>query len=125
MPGGDVIGREPELGLVSAFLDRSVERPAGFVIEGEPGIGKSTLWFTAVVAARERGLRVVQDTENVKSLKCRSRSRVSVVLPAPEGEQMINSNKSEPGSSIATTSPTVYRELFGLSLRGANDSCRG
>jgi hypothetical protein len=27
MPGGDVIGREPELGLVSAFLDRSVEGP--------------------------------------------------------------------------------------------------
>ena len=59
MPGGDVIGREPELGLVSAFLDRSVERPAGFVIEGEPGIGKSTLWLTAVAAARERGLLVV------------------------------------------------------------------
>ena len=59
MPGGDVIGREPELGLVSAFLDRSVERPAGFVIEGEPGIGKSTLWLAGVAAARERGLRVV------------------------------------------------------------------
>jgi hypothetical protein len=59
MPGGDVIGREPELGLVSAFLDRSVEGPAGFVIEGEPGIGKSTLWLTAGAAARERGLHVV------------------------------------------------------------------
>jgi DNA-binding CsgD family transcriptional regulator len=59
MPGGNVIGREPELGLVSAFLDRSVEGPAGFVIEGEPGIGKSTLWLTAVAAARERGLLVV------------------------------------------------------------------
>ncbi|HMI68930.1 MAG TPA: AAA family ATPase [Solirubrobacteraceae bacterium] len=59
MPVGDVIGRGPELGLVSAFLDRSVQGPAGFVIEGEPGIGKSTLWFTAVAAARERGLLVV------------------------------------------------------------------
>jgi hypothetical protein len=29
------------------------------VIEGEPGIGKSTLWLTAVAAARERGLLVV------------------------------------------------------------------
>jgi DNA-binding CsgD family transcriptional regulator len=55
----DVIGREPELGLLSAFLDRSVDGPAGFVIEGEPGIGKSTLWLTAVAAARERGLLVV------------------------------------------------------------------
>ena len=59
MPGGDVIGREPELGLVSGFLDRSVEGSAGFVIEGEPGIGKSTLWLTVVAAARERGLLVV------------------------------------------------------------------
>jgi len=59
MPGGDVIGREPELGLVSGFLDRSVEGSAGFVIEGEPGIGKSTLWLAAVAAARERGLLVV------------------------------------------------------------------
>jgi DNA-binding CsgD family transcriptional regulator len=59
MPGGDIIGREPELGSVSAFLDRSAEGPAGLVIEGEPGIGKSTLWLTAVAAARERGLLVV------------------------------------------------------------------
>src|SRR4029450_4415136 len=59
MPVGDVIGREPELGLLSAFLDPSVEGPAGFVIEGEPGIGKSTLWLAAVAAARERGLLVV------------------------------------------------------------------
>jgi len=29
------------------------------VIEGEPGIGKSTLWLTVVAAARERGLLVV------------------------------------------------------------------
>ena len=59
MPVGDVIGREMELGLVSAFLDRFVEGPAGLVIEGEPGIGKSTLWLTAVEAARARGLLVI------------------------------------------------------------------
>jgi DNA-binding CsgD family transcriptional regulator len=59
MPGGDVIGREPELALVAAFLGGSADGPAGFVIEGEPGIGKSTLWLTAVAAARERGLLVV------------------------------------------------------------------
>src|SRR4029453_16690740 len=59
MAGQDGMGGEPELGLLSAFLDRSVEGPAGFVIEGEPGIGKSTLWLTAVAAARERGLLVV------------------------------------------------------------------
>jgi hypothetical protein len=51
----DVIGRESELGVISAFLDRSVEGPAGLVLEGDPGIGKSTLWLEAVTSARERG----------------------------------------------------------------------
>ena len=33
--------------------------PAAFVLEGEAGIGKSTLWLAGVEAARERGLRVL------------------------------------------------------------------
>ncbi len=39
-----------------AFLDRPVEAPAGFVLEGEAGIGKSTLWLAGVEHARARGL---------------------------------------------------------------------
>jgi hypothetical protein len=31
----------------------------GLVLEGEAGIGKSTLWLAGVEAARERGLRVL------------------------------------------------------------------
>ncbi len=34
-------------------------RPAAFVLEGEPGIGKSTLWLAAVAAARRRDLIVL------------------------------------------------------------------
>jgi tetratricopeptide (TPR) repeat protein len=56
---GDVLGREQELGSVYAFLDRPREGPAGFVFEGEPGIGKSTLWLAAVTGARERGFLVL------------------------------------------------------------------
>jgi DNA-binding NarL/FixJ family response regulator len=55
----EVVGREQELGSVYAFLDRPVAGPAGFVLEGEPGIGKSTLWLAAVAAAREQGLLVL------------------------------------------------------------------
>jgi predicted ATPase len=40
-----VLGRERELGLIHAFLDRAGEGPAGLVLEGEAGIGKSTLWL--------------------------------------------------------------------------------
>jgi DNA-binding CsgD family transcriptional regulator len=50
-----IVGRESELGLLCAFLDRRVEAPVGLVLEGEPGIGKSALWLAAVAAARERG----------------------------------------------------------------------
>ena len=54
-----IVGRESELGSIYAFLDGSVESPAGLVLEGEPGIGKSTLWLAAVSAARERGFVVL------------------------------------------------------------------
>ena len=59
MMTSEVVGREQELGSVYAFLDGPVEGPAGFVLEGDPGIGKSTLWLAAVTGARERGFRVL------------------------------------------------------------------
>jgi DNA-binding CsgD family transcriptional regulator len=54
-----IVGRQSELGSIYAFLDRSVESTAGLVLEGEPGIGKSTLWLAGVAAARERGFVVL------------------------------------------------------------------
>ena len=45
---GEVLGRERELGSLYAFLDRPAEGSAGLVLEGEPGIGKSTFWLAAV-----------------------------------------------------------------------------
>jgi DNA-binding CsgD family transcriptional regulator len=54
-----IVGRESELGSLCAFLDRRVEAPVGLVLEGEPGIGKSTLWLAAVAAARERGFALL------------------------------------------------------------------
>src|SRR5215204_5692318 len=59
MATSEIIGREQELSSVYAVLDRPVEGPAGLVLEGEPGIGKSTLWLAAVSGARERGFRVL------------------------------------------------------------------
>src|SRR6266540_3467174 len=56
---GEVVGREQELGSIRAFLDRPVEGPAGLMLEGEAGIGKSTVWLAAVAGARERGFLVL------------------------------------------------------------------
>jgi DNA-binding CsgD family transcriptional regulator len=53
---GEIVGRDYELGLIRAFLDGGNRAPRALVLEGEAGIGKSTLWHAAVeeagVAAR-------------------------------------------------------------------------
>jgi DNA-binding CsgD family transcriptional regulator len=54
----EVIGRDEELSALAAFLAGSADRPAAMVLEGEAGIGKSTLWLAGVDAARELGFRV-------------------------------------------------------------------
>ena len=54
-----VVGRERELDSLERFLDAVPEGPAGLWIEGEVGIGKTTLWKHAAVAARERSYRVL------------------------------------------------------------------
>src|SRR5690349_2323178 len=59
MSPSDVIGREPELGVVSDFLDRHVSALAGLTLVGEAGIGKSTLWRAALARARDRGFLVL------------------------------------------------------------------
>ena len=54
-----VVGRERELSSLERFLDGVPEGPLGFLIEGEVGIGKTTLWKEAAAAARERSYRVL------------------------------------------------------------------
>jgi DNA-binding CsgD family transcriptional regulator len=57
----EVVARAEELSSLYAFLDRpaAVRGPIAIALEGEAGIGKSTLWSAAVEAARGRGLRVL------------------------------------------------------------------
>src|SRR5580765_6583323 len=52
-------GRERELEVLAAYVEAVREGPRAFVVEGEPGIGKTTVWEAAVAAARERGHRVL------------------------------------------------------------------
>ena len=56
----DVLGRDDELRSLRTLLDRpAADGITALVLEGEAGIGKSTLWLAGVEAARERGLRVL------------------------------------------------------------------
>jgi DNA-binding CsgD family transcriptional regulator len=45
---------------VQAFLEATPSGPVGLVIEGEPGIGKTSLWHEAIRQAAERGFRVLR-----------------------------------------------------------------
>ena len=56
---GEIWGRDEELRFLDAVLDQTADRLAAVVLEGEAGIGKSTLWRAGVEAAHARGLRVL------------------------------------------------------------------
>jgi ATP/maltotriose-dependent transcriptional regulator MalT len=66
---GGLVSRPVEFRAVSEFLRSAAERTCGFVIEGEAGIGKTTLWLAAQDEARARGFEVlsahVGETESV------------------------------------------------------------
>ena len=55
----ETVGRQAELASIHAFLERAAEGPLALVLEGEAGIGKSTLWLEGVRDARTRGFRVL------------------------------------------------------------------
>src|ERR1700752_1819864 len=53
-----VVSRPLEFRAVTEFLRSASQQPSGLVIEGEAGIGKTTLWLSAVEQARDRGYQV-------------------------------------------------------------------
>jgi DNA-binding CsgD family transcriptional regulator len=58
-PPNMIIGRVAELGAIDEFLDLVGTGPAVLLLEGEPGIGKSTLLSEGLVAAGQRSYRVL------------------------------------------------------------------
>ena len=55
----ELVGREQELRSIAELFEDLPAEPVALVLEGEAGIGKSTLWLAALQLARERGLRVL------------------------------------------------------------------
>ena len=54
-----VVGRDRELAEIASFLEIREGASRILLLEGEAGIGKSTLWRSGVDLARERGYRVL------------------------------------------------------------------
>ena len=56
---GAIVGRDEELERLGGFLSAAAEAPAAAVLEGEAGIGKTTLWRWTLDTARARGFTVL------------------------------------------------------------------
>ena len=65
-PRPGVIGRDDELAAGDAFLDALERASASLIIEGEPGIGKTTVWTEISSRARARN-HVVLSSEPAQS----------------------------------------------------------
>jgi DNA-binding CsgD family transcriptional regulator len=55
----EIIGREQELERISRFLEAVPGGPAALLLEGEAGIGKTTLWEAGVAGGGDRGYRIL------------------------------------------------------------------
>ena len=55
----EIVGREAELACLDGFVEAVRGTPAALLLEGEAGIGKSTLWRAGVERARAAGLLVL------------------------------------------------------------------
>src|SRR6266566_7875411 len=78
-----LVGRETELAAITGFLEAEAHACA-VVIEGEPGIGKTTVWQAAVEAAVSRGSRVLRGGPAESEAKLALSSLADLIGPALE-----------------------------------------
>ena len=57
--GPVIVGREAEVAAIVATLDTADRPPGAIVLQGEAGIGKTTLWLAGISVAVARGYRVL------------------------------------------------------------------
>ena len=62
LPGqvNPIVGRGAELEALNTFVDSLDHGPAMLVLEGEPGLGKTTLWREGLQAAERRSFQVLE-----------------------------------------------------------------
>ncbi len=54
-----VVSRSAEFRAIADFLTKVEARPTGLLMQGDAGVGKTTLWLAALEQARARGWRVL------------------------------------------------------------------
>lgn len=86
------VGRDAELELVDRFLERVPGGTPILVIEGDPGIGKTTLWLEALERAGARSFRLLKASPAESEVK----------LPYAALGDLIGEAFAEVGSAIPT-----------------------
>lgn len=54
-----LVGRSDEVRSIAELLGAAAGDATGLIVEGDPGIGKTTLWLDALERARRQGIRVL------------------------------------------------------------------
>ncbi|MGD1238883.1 AAA family ATPase [Mycobacterium seoulense] len=105
-----IVSRQAEEQALAEFLDSAPCRPCAVVIEGEPGIGKTTLWLDAIGRARRRGFSV---------LTSRAAAAESVLAYAALADLL-----SDVDGSIWADLPAPQREGLDVALLRQRDGAR-
>ena len=66
-----LFGRDAERAHLEELLDAVASGPVGCILEGKPGIGKTTVWRAAVESARRRGYQVLETAPSEPELSAR------------------------------------------------------
>ena len=125
-----MIGRAREAEAIARFVERVLDGPAGLVIEGEPGIGKTTVWLEAVGDLGRRGYRVLKarPAESEADLSFAALGDlvgaviddVSVDLPAPQRRALdvaLLCRDDDAPVDLRTTAMALLGVLASLSAR--------
>jgi DNA-binding CsgD family transcriptional regulator len=80
----EVVGRERELAAIAALLDSDERELRALVVEGEPGIGKSTVWQATPAEAVTRGLPVLSCRPVEAEAKLAFASLADMLAPVAE-----------------------------------------
>jgi DNA-binding CsgD family transcriptional regulator len=121
----NVVGRERELSLAEGFLDSAGERFAALLLEGEAGIGKTTVWREVIRRAEERGSLVLWCRPAQAEAKLGLSAVADLLEPVPEAAFGVLHEpqrraldvallRAEPGHAVADqrTVATAVRSLL-------------
>lgn len=124
-------GRDAELELIDRFLARVPGGTPILVIEGDPGIGKTTLWLEAVERAEGRSLRLLKANPAESEAKLpyaalgdligEAFAGIGSALPAPQQDALATAlllTNVDQAADVRTTATAVINIITKLAAEG-------